>query len=105
MPAQGKRRTSQLHPSERLLGLTRRVKVGSLRATRSAEETFRPDISAHARMLPARSASELSDGGRARRERALVRRPLHLHCMRFKQKCFFFCFFFAMLDRAVTEHT
>ena len=72
---QGKRRAS-LHPSERLLGLTRRASTGSvasLRRARGAQEMFRPAISARARLLPSRSASELSEGGRLRRERTLVR--------------------------------
>lgn len=74
---QGKGRAS-LRPSERLISLTRRDGAGStggngLRHAPSAQEAFLPAISARSRALPARSLSELSDGGRLRRERTLVR--------------------------------
>lgn len=58
----------------------------------SADETFRPAISPRARLMPARSVTALHEGGRAQRERALVRlhTPIMLHggrpeCMHWSQ--------------------
>jgi hypothetical protein len=69
---QGKRRLSNLSLTRTTAATAAKTGALLLAHAWTADETFRPVISPRARLMPSRSLSQLHDGGRVQRERALV---------------------------------